>query len=86
MDDTKILKNPRIVFLDDMYGFTSKFVKESKRDLTERDFKKWYNRIYKKNKYIEGLTILAEYEDEDGIHDISSYWACVEMDKNPRLF
>ena len=82
-----MLKNPRLVFVDTSYPITAYSERPANRDLTERDFKKWYNnvsrRMIRQGDYYTDL--LAVYDDEDGEHELANYWGNVEMSKNPRF-
>ena len=61
----------------------------SSRVLTERDFKKWYNHIYRRfvNKGTADVAdVFAEYEDEVGdTCELAQYWGNEEMRHNPHI-
>lgn len=81
----KLLHNPHLTFLDDAFGYTGESRVYAGRDLTERDFKKWYNHVWERNKFNSYLIILAHYEDEDGLHELANYWGMQEMQNDPHI-
>lgn len=84
MDDTKILKNCRICFSDSCYGYTAQSFRFPTRDLTEKEFKKWYKHICKSLPKFCDIDVYALYNDEEGYEcNLTMYWANLEMDKNP---
>ena len=74
----QLLREPRIVFFETMYGCTAHSEKRAGRDLTEREFKKWYNHVTKNMP--DFISAMAEYSDEDGDeHEITQHWFIHEM-------
>lgn len=76
---SEVLTNPRIVFVETMYGFTGEFVMSANRDLTEKDFKKWYDHTIKSIPKKADVDVYAIYDTEDGWADITSNWFIHEM-------
>ena len=79
----EMLKNPRIVFIDTSFGYTGESAIFANRELTEKDFKKWYNNVCRRNRFNHKVDVFAEYGVEDDYHEISQYWAHEEMLNNP---
>ena len=86
MDDTKILKNCRICFSDSCYGYTAQSFRFPTRDLTEKEFKKWYKHICKSLPKFCDIDVYAFIDNEDGdCYDLTMDWVDLEMSKNPGL-
>ena len=82
-----MLKNPRLVFVDTSYPVTAYSERSAGRDLTESDFKKWFNNVSRQmiRQGCYDIDLLAVYDDEDGQHELANYWGGLEMSKNPRF-
>ena len=83
----KLLKNPRITNYDTMYGYVGSSSIFAGRDLTEKDFKKWYKNYLKRlGKAIRYMDVIAEYDDDElDVCDLTSYWYNVEMQHDPLI-
>ena len=86
MED-KLLKNPRITTYETMYGCTGSSSVFAGRDLTEKDFKKWFKHYLRRmGKAIRYIGVIAEYDDEEfDVCDLTSYWYNVEMSHDPSI-
>lgn len=75
---SEVFKAPKIRFFETMYGYTSYSEREAGRDLSEKDFRKWYNHYIKR--VPEYIDVAAIYTDDDGDElDISQYWFMHEV-------
>ena len=77
-----------MVFVDSSFGYTAESRIEAGRDdLTLKDFKKWWKHTLKTIPFEAWLNIdvLAEYEDEDGLHEMAMYWGNEEMTHDPSI-
>ena len=82
------MKNQRVTVL--FYTNSSTAVQEeihyTNKVLTEKEFKKWYNHIFKKvfNTKINLADVFAVYEDENGnTCELAQHWGMEEMKNNP---
>lgn len=75
----ELLHNPRIVFASTMYGYTGESTVRANRDLTEKDFKKWYDHTIKSIPKKAEVDVYAVYDSEDGWVDITADWFIHEM-------
>lgn len=79
------MKNQRLVIYDDgCFGYVGSRTLYAPCELSERDFKKWYNHVSKNVSLTD--TVLAEYDDEDGSTcEIGCYWMNDELQNNPAV-
>lgn len=79
------MKNQRLVIYDDgCFGYVGSRTLYAPCELSERDFKKWYNHVLKNVSFAD--TVLAEYDDEDGSTcELANYWGCEEMAHDPSI-
>ena len=82
-----MLKNPRIEIVDDgCFGYTGSYVLEAGRDLTERDFKKWFNHVYKRLLPPDTAYAYSDDEEYEGCqHEWSQWWGIQEMQNDPNI-
>jgi len=81
-----MLKNPRIKIIDDgCFGYTGSWVLYADRDLTEKDFKKWFNHVWKHLAPNDNAYAISDDEDGDGYHEWSQWWAIQEMQNDPAI-
>lgn len=73
----QVLHNPVIVVIDESFGYTAEYEHSAGRDLTEREFKKWYDHMSKN--LPEFITTVALYSDDEGVHEITADWFFHEM-------
>lgn len=74
------MKNPTLVFFDEMYGYTAKSERRAGRDLNEKELRKWWKHHTKR--LPENISVAAVYEDEDGeVRDATEYWCMHECSK-----
>lgn len=85
------MENQRIAvvyYTDNGYSMQDE-VHYTDRALSEKDFKKWYNHIFKTSihKFNAGVAdVFALYEDEVGdTCELAQYWGIQEMKHNPMI-
>lgn len=62
----EMIKNPRLVITDNgCFGYIGSCVREAGRDLSERDFKKWYTHIRKRLFPTDSVTAYGQPADDD---------------------
>lgn len=74
------MKNPALVFFDEMYGYTAKSERRANRDLNEKELRKWWKHY--SDRTPRNISVAAVYEDEDGhTIDATEYWCMHECSK-----
>lgn len=74
------MRNPALVFFDEMYGYTAQSERRANRELSEKELRKWWKHYSKR--LPENVCVAAVYENEDGeIRDATEYWCMHECAK-----
>lgn len=83
-----MIKNPRIVITDNgCFGYTGTTLLKAGRDLSERDFKKWYVSVCKRLLPPDSATAYGQPADDDDYTeydwiDYSLHWFWNTLEQN----
>ena len=80
-----LLNNARLEIVDDCYGCTGSTVIYANRDLTEKDFKKWWKNVLKRVSMYADVYAYCEENHDENRHEYAMYWFNQTLEHDPTI-